>query len=62
MIFNHILFLVIFQIDPSLSIWSSCYLTSLPVLLYIRNVSVPVLSHLLSVYRLSARVALGQQF
>lgn len=34
-----------FQIDPSLSIWPSCYLTSLPLLLYMSEMYLSLCFH-----------------
>lgn len=47
-VFNHMLFLVMFHIDPSLFTWSKLlsHLT-IPSAVYVRNVSVPMLSQYL---------------
>ena len=62
--FNHVLFLVVFQIDPSLLTWSKLlsHLT-VPSPVYVRNVSVPMLSqHLLFLSPSCPCCSVGQQF
>lgn len=61
--FNHVLFVVTFQIDPSVFTWSKLlsYLTICSV--YMRNLSVPMLlQHLLFLSPFCPHCSVGQQF